>query len=321
MQLLWLSMQKKRALGQELDSGFVSRSPARPQHARRPALLVESLLVLLLCVLFESSSVLRAETPILPRCSPPPQAPALDPATRAAGEPAPTGPVAGVTLQDNRLSVDIQEQDLRAVLETIATQEGIEVRHAEGLPNTCVSVRFAALPVLDGLKRLFRVADVTGYALITETAGEDVKVRRILFLPGAESGGSTEVSSPPRRPPPMSQLSAVPPGLPAPEPNLAAPAPPGAQPAKGERHAEAARGGSVFDNIKNPPEARWLLSQLVHANEQVRERTWERLVQLVDDSNQAELLETLKPLMDRLSSDDQATRDDARAELHTLLNQ
>jgi hypothetical protein len=209
---------------------------------------------------------------------------------------------------------------LRAVLETIVTQEGIEVRHAEGLPNTRVSVHFAALPVLAGLKRLFRVADITGYVLITETVGEEVKVRRILFLPGAESDSNTRPSSLPRHPPPMSQLGAVPPGLPATEPNLAPPAPPGAQPVEGERRAEAASGGSVFDGIKSNTASQWLLSQLVHPNEQVRERALERLVQLVNDQKQAELLETLEPLMSNLSSDDQATRDDASAEIRKLLN-
>jgi hypothetical protein len=167
MHLLGLSRPNKRTLSQGVEGGFVSRSPSRPQDVRRPALSVGSVLVLLLCGLCGSSSVLRAETTRLPKHSPPPQAPAPGPATSAAGEPAPTGPIAGVTLQDNRLSVDLQEQDLWAVLETIVTQEGIEVRHAAGLPNTRVSVRFAALPVLDGLKRLFRVADVPGYALIT----------------------------------------------------------------------------------------------------------------------------------------------------------
>lgn len=267
MRLRWLSMQNKRALGQVLDGGVVRRDISGRQDVRAPAPWMGSWLVLLLVVQVGASSVLGAETPRLTRRPPPPQAPASGPATSAVREPAPTGPVSGVTLQDNLLSVDIQEQDLRAVLETIATQGGIEVRHAERLPKTRVSVRFASLPVLDGLTRLFRAAHVTGYAVISEAAREGGKVRRILFVPVAETAGS------------------------------------------------------VFDEIQNNTAAQWLLSQLVHPDEQVRERALERLVQLVgDDQKQAELLDTLEPLLDNLSADDKTTRRDARAEIRKLLD-
>jgi hypothetical protein len=200
---------------------------------------------------------------------------------------------------------------LRAVLETIAAQGDIEVRHAEGLPNTRISVRFTALPVVDGLKRVLRTADVTGYVLITDTTGPEVQVRRILFLPVAESASSTRPSPALRRP--LPSAAAVPP-----DPTPAQAAPP--QPAEGERREETS-GGSVFDDIKNNTAARRLLSQLVHPNEQVRERALERLVQLVgDDQKQAELLETLEPLMENLASEDKTTRDDARVEIRKLLN-
>jgi hypothetical protein len=217
-----------------------------------------------------------------------------------------------VSLQDNRLSIDVREQDLRAVLATIATQGGIDVRHAEGLPNTRVSVRFAALPILDGLKRLFRAADVTSYALITEAAGESVQVRRILFLPVPETAGSTRPALPTRRPLPGAAAGA---------PAVTEPVQPAPQQGESDRREEATSGGSVFDDIKNNTAARRLLSQLVHPNEEVRDRALERLVQLVgDDQKQAELLETLEPLMENLASDDKATRDEARAEIRKLLN-
>jgi hypothetical protein len=266
MRLRWLSMQNERALGPGWDGGVVRLDTSGRQDVRAPAPWMGSWLVLLLLVQVGSSSVFGAETPRLTR-RPPPQAPASGPATSAVREPAPTGPVSGVTLQDNLLSVDIQEQDLRAVLETIATQGGIEVRHAERLPKTRVSVRFASLPVLDGLTRLFRAAHVTGYAVISDAAREEVKVRRILFVPVAETAGS------------------------------------------------------VFDDIQNNTAAQWLLSQLVHPDEQVRERALERLVQLVgDDQKQAELLDTLELLLDNLSADDKTTRRDARAEIRKLLD-
>ncbi|HEY7496017.1 MAG TPA: hypothetical protein VIH59_33565 [Candidatus Tectomicrobia bacterium] len=269
--------------------------------------------MLLLLVYCGASPVLGVETPRLSRRPPPPQTPAPGPAVGAVRESAPTGPVSGVTLQENRLSVDLREQDVRAVIETVAAQGNIEVRHPEGLPNTRISVRFTDLPVLDGLKRILRTADVTGYVLITDTAGPEVQVRRMLFLPVAESSSSTRPSAALRRPP-MSQPSPAP----APEPNPAQSVPP--PQAESERREETS-GGSVFEDIKNNTAARRLLSQLVHPNEQVRERALERLVQLVgDDQKQAELLETLEPLMENLASEEKTTRDDARVEIRRLLN-
>jgi hypothetical protein len=77
-----------------------------------------------------------------------------------------------------------------------------------------------------------------------------------------------------------------------------------------------------MEDIKTNTTARRLLSQLVHPNEQVRERALERLVQLVgDDQKQAELLEFLEPIMDDLASEDKGARDEARAELRKLLSQ
>jgi hypothetical protein len=82
-----------------------------------------------------------------------------------------------------------------------------------------------------------------------------------------------------------------------------------------------ASGGSVFDDIKTNTTARRLLSQLVHPNEQVRERALESLVQLIgDDQKQAQLLEFLEPLMDDMASEDKTTREDARAEIRKLLS-
>jgi hypothetical protein len=78
--------------------------------------------------------------------------------------------------------------------------------------------------------------------------------------------------------------------------------------------------GSVFEELKTNTAARRLLSQLVHPNEQVRERALERLVRLVDsDDKQAEMLEVLEPLMEGLSSEDRTEREEARQEVRKLL--
>jgi len=91
---------------------------------------------------------------------------------------------------------------------------------------------------------------------------------------------------------------------------------PGATPA-----AEEGRlGGNVFDEIKSNAAARRLLSQMMHPNEQVRERAFEGLVRLVrEDDKQRTLMEFLEPLMEDLGAEDQAVQDGAREEIRKLL--
>lgn len=217
--------------------------------------------------------------------------------------------VNGVTLQDNLLSLDIHDESLRTIIERIATQGGIDVRHLQETPDTHVSIRFTAMPLVDGLKRLFRVADLPGYLLVAEGPGEQARVQQILFLPVEPdtSRRTTRVaprpspvrSAPPRRPPPRQQVD---------------------QDEEKSDKRDGEESQSVFDVIKSNTTARRLLSQLVHPNAQVRERALERLVRLVgDDAKQAELLEFLEPLMDDLASEDRTVREEARTEVRKLL--
>jgi hypothetical protein len=107
--------------------------------------------------------------------------------------------------------------------------------------------------------------------------------------------------------------------LPAPiqPPQLPESEPEAKEPKETSENGEAA---SVFEDIKTNTAARRLLSQLVHPNEQVRERALERLVRLVEnDDKQAELLEFLEPLMEGLSSEDRTERDEAQQEIRKLL--
>jgi hypothetical protein len=215
-------------------------------------------------------------------------------------------------VQDGLLSVDVREQDVRAVIETIATQGNIEVRHLDSIPSTPISIRFTSLPISQGLQRLLHAAAIPGYVLVTEATGQRVMVRQILFLAASENPNSG-------RPSPVVRRAA--PTLPQP-PSPPAASTPTAQPAESEREEPLqTSGGSVFEDIKTNTTARRLLSQLVHPNEQVRERALERLVQLVgDDKKQAELLEFIEPIMDDLASEDKTARDEARAELRKLLS-
>jgi len=231
-----------------------------------------------------------------------------------------TTPVVGessVTLQDNLLSLDIRNEPLRTVIERIATQGKIDVRHLQETPDTRLSIRFTNVPLVDGLKRLFRVAELPGYLLVAEGKGERTRVQKILFLPVEQEAArkSTRVASrptpvrpPPRRPPqPQEPQRDEQPQRETPE----------AEHKDGSQQEESQ---SVFEVIKSNTTARRLLSQLVHPNEQVRERALERLVRLVgDDAKQAELLEFLEPLMDDRSSEDRTVREEARTEVRKLL--
>jgi hypothetical protein len=215
-------------------------------------------------------------------------------------------------VQDGLLSVDVREQDIRAVIETIATQGNIDVRHLDGIPSMPISMRFMSLPMPQGLQRLLHAAAIPGYVLVTEVIGDRAMVRRILFLASSENLNSG-------RPSPVARRAS--PTLPQP-PSPPASSTPTSQQAESEREEPLqTSGGSVFEDIKTNTTARRLLSQLVHPNEQVRERALERLVQLVgDDKKQAELLEFIEPIMDDLASEDKTARDEARAELRKLLS-
>jgi len=286
----------------------------------------------LLCLLVFLGLQGRAEAqgnPLQPsrRGLPSPTAPG-PPATAPA--PQPLSQETRISLDQSGLSVDVQEQNLLAVIERIATLGQIEIRHPEGLPNRQVSIRFSSLPVVDGLKRLFRVAEVPGYMLVT--APDNGQVQRIVFLAAEGTGGASAGRGLPRTP----QVAAAQPPFPRPAgtplppgavpPAGTAPALPGAPPLAQTGRGEEPKGdagrasGNVFDDIKSNAAARRLLSQMMHPNEQVRERAFEGLVRLIrEDDKQRTLLEFFEPLMDDLGSEDQATQDGAREEIRKLL--
>jgi hypothetical protein len=96
---------------------------------------------------------------------------------------------------------------------------------------------------------------------------------------------------------------------------------PPAAPQEAARADEGRTNGNVFDEIKSNAAARRLLSQMMHPNEQVRERAFEGLVRLVrEDDKQRALMELLEPLMEDLGSGEQAAQDEAREEIRKLLS-
>jgi len=218
--------------------------------------------------------------------------------------------------------VDVQDQDLSAVVERIAELAHIELRHPEGMPNRRVSIRFSSLSVINGLKRLFRAAEVPGYFLQTAKRGDSMLVQRIVFLP--EEGAGSGVGRSAQRAPQVAAAQPLPPRMAPPGvPPAAAPAPPQpTAPPQEETKADAGQtSDNVFDEIKSNAAARRLLSQMMHPNEQVRERAFEGLVRLVrEDDKQRALMELLEPLMEDLGSEDKATQDQAREEIRKLLS-
>jgi hypothetical protein len=213
--------------------------------------------------------------------------------------------LAAVSLHNNQLDIDVQDQDLHDILNDIATQGDIKISQLEGVPKKRVSLRFSKLPVVTGLKRLFRAAAVESYVLVTEAQGEAIRVQRIMFFPPSDGRYQTRLSRRPSRPSAAASTRTL--------------RPPPTEDREGGDEG-GGESGSVLEELKRNTAARRLLSQLVHPNEQVRERALERLVRLVDsDDKQAELLEFLEPLMEGLSSEDRTEREEARQEVRKLL--
>ena len=282
-----------------------------------------SVLCLLLCLCLPGRADAQGGTPRSSRRGVP--SPAAPGSTAAVPAPAPQ-PLAQsvkITLDQNGLSVDVQDQDLSAVVERIAELARIELRHPEGMPNRRVSIRFSSLSVVDGLKRLFRTAEVPGYLLQTAKQGGSMQVQRIVFLPEEGTTGASSGRAAQRTPQTVAAQPPQPP-RPAPPPPAAAtvpPQPPGAVPQPPPAADEGRASGTVFDEIKTNAAARRLLSQMMHPNEQVRERAFEGLVRLVrEDDKQRALMELLEPLMEDLGSGEQATQDEAREEIRKLLS-
>ena len=282
-----------------------------------------SVLCLLLCLCLPGRAEAQREAPRSSRRGVP--SPAAPGSTAPAQAPQPLSQNAKITLDQSGLSVDVQEQDLSAVIERIAELAHIELRHPEGIPNSRVSIRFTSLPVINGLKRLLRAADVPGYFLQTVKQGDRVHVQRIVFLPEEGTPGTSAGRAAQRAPqvvaaqPPQPPRPA-PPGLP-PAAATVPPQPPPAPPQQEARADEGRTNGNVFDEIKSNAAARRLLSQMMHPNDQVRERAFEGLVRLVrEDDKQRALMELLEPLMEDLGSGDQATQDEAREEIRKLLS-
>lgn len=93
-----------------------------------------------------------------------------------------------VTVQQGRLSVDLQQADIREVLTQIGEQAGIAVRyHARSEKR--ISARLMDVELEKGLQRLLRLASLDYAILYVQRPGGDVAIRevRVFDLEGGES--------------------------------------------------------------------------------------------------------------------------------------
>jgi hypothetical protein len=214
-----------------------------------------------------------------------------------------SSPSAGVVVRDNFVSINVRDQELSSVIESIARQGNIDVENLDEVPQTRISLRFDKLPLIDGLKRVLHTADLSGYVLVTSEQDGETHVQRILFLGATQGARSSRVavrSGPSRRPRLRQNIRE--------------------EEQRGDTEEEQRSDTSVFDDIKKNATMRRLLSQLLHTNEQVRERALERLIRMVeDDEKQAELLDTLEPLLEDLASENKEAQEQARGEIRDLL--
>ena len=135
-------------------------------------------------------------------------------------------------------------------------------------------------------KRLFRAAEVPRLLLQTAKQGDSVHVQRIVFLPEEGTRGHrcwTRANAPQSRHSPHSQRRPAAGSCHRATCHPCSSASTAYRPATRRRRADGGtwQSGNVFDEIKSNAAARRLLSQMMHPNEQVRERAFEGWIRLV----------------------------------------
>lgn len=217
--------------------------------------------------------------------------------------------VSGVAVTGDTLSVDVREEDFSLIFRTIASQVQFDVSNLDGLPSRRISTQFADLPVMDGIKRLLRVAGVAGYVILTAHSEGGVKIERVLFLDanvnaGTEPRAASAQQMASRRARRMSLRSER--------------ARSRRATVRPEENDRASTGG--LDDLRASPETEQLLNQAVDADEQVRERAIEGLMRLAGGADgKRELIEALGPHLEALRHGDEEAREDAREDILSMI--
>lgn len=217
--------------------------------------------------------------------------------------------VAGVVATRDTLSVDVRGEDFAAIFRNVAAGAQFEVSNLEGLPGRHISTRFNDLPVMEGVKRLLRVAGVAGYVIVTAHSGDRVKIERILFLDGnANAGAEPRVAATRRTASRRARRM-----------NVRSERARSRRAPRNPREADK-RPSAVLDDLRDSPETEQFLNQAVHPDEQVRERAIEGLVRLVGGSDRKpDLMEALGAHLDELRHGDEEAREEAREEILSII--
>lgn len=227
----------------------------------------------------------------------------------AAAGPGAARRVTGVVFAQGILSVDVQGEDFGTMFRDIASRAQIEISNLDGLPDRPISTRFAGLSLMEGIKRLLRIAGVPGYAIITARTEDGVKIERILFLDASGNAGvKPRTADPPRTAARRARRVAA-------RSERAR-----SRTAASNPRETASASTSVFEDLKANPETDRLLNQLVHPNEQVRDQAIEGLMRLAGGANkQRELTEALEPYMNDLRHGDEEAREEAREDVRSMI--
>ena len=217
--------------------------------------------------------------------------------------------VAGVVIRGDNLSVDVREEDFAAVFRHIASQVQFDVSNLDGLRQRRISTQFTDLAVMEGVKRLLRVAGVAGYVIVTAHSEDHVTIERVLFLgANGNTGTVARVSVPQRvarrRARRMSARSERARSRPA---------------ANSPQESSEGSTGKLED-LRASPETEQLLNQAVHPDKQVREQAIESLVRLVRGSDRKrDVMEALGDHLDDLRHGDEETREEAREDILSMI--
>ena len=224
-------------------------------------------------------------------------------------EPRPDRQVRGVVVTQDTLSVNVREEDFTAIFRDIAAQVQFDVSNLDGLPQRRISTQFTGLPVMEGVKRLLRVADVAGYVIVTAHSEDRVKIERVLFLDAnVNAGTTTRVASPQQMARRRARRASA-------RTRRAR-----ARPAASRRQENNEASTRVIEDLSASPETEQLLEQAVHPDEQVREQAIEGLLRLAGGSDRKrDLIEALGPLLDDLRHGDEEARDEAREDILSMI--
>ena len=217
--------------------------------------------------------------------------------------------VTGVVITGDTLSVDVKEEEFSTIFRDIASQAQIDVSNLDGLPVRRITTQFTDLSIMDGVKRLLRVADVAGYVIVTAHSEDRVRIERILFVDAnANAGTEPRAVSPTRAARRRARRMNARTERPRPR---AAPS---------SLQEDSGTSTAVLEDLRASPETEQLLNQAMHPDEQVREQAIEGLMRLAGGSERKrELMEALGPHLDDLRHGDEETREEAREDILSMI--